>query len=62
MWIFRRDPNHSWITQAVCPHCGHINKSHIDLNIDTMQKEFITEHVFCFSCGERVTESNKTSL
>ena len=61
-WIFRRDPRHSWVTQAVCPHCGHVNAAHTDLSVDTMQQYFTEEHVFCFSCGKRVVDTYKTSL
>ena len=54
MWIFRRDPNQLWITQAVCPKCSHVNAAHINLKTNVIQDNWAKEHIYCFKCEYKV--------
>lgn len=53
-WIFRKDPKHSYCTQAVCSACKHIAKSNADLIVDNMKAYFAEDNRFCRNCGARM--------
>lgn len=53
-WIFRKDPKHSYCTQAVCSACKHIAANNADLIVDNMKAYFAENNRFCRNCGARM--------